>query len=176
MRTSKIKLIVAALAALVSFPAFAADHANCPMAGDSGRAGCCSSSAAKPMSTAFAMPPAAPMATDAKQLGEADAAFLARYEHVHAALAADDFAAAQTAATGLDGAEAVAAAKDIAAARVAFKALSEKAVAIARGHDGFYVVHCPMVKGGGADWVQTTRKISNPYFGKKMLTCGTIKE
>lgn len=33
-----------------------------------------------------------------------------------------------------------------------------------------------MVEGGEGDWVQTTTKINNPYFGKAMLTCGSIKE
>lgn len=26
------------------------------------------------------------------------------------------------------------------------------------------------------DWVQTSEKISNPYAGKEMLTCGSIKK
>ncbi len=34
-----------------------------------------------------------------------------------------------------------------------------------------YVVFCPMVK---KPWLQESTDISNPYFGPKMLRCGTI--
>ena len=27
-----------------------------------------------------------------------------------------------------------------------------------------------------ADWVQSTRAVTNPYLGKDMLTCGEVKE
>ena len=40
-----------------------------------------------------------------------------------------------------------------------------------------YVAHCPMFnKKKGADWLSETREIKNPYYGKEMLTCGSIKE
>jgi membrane fusion protein, copper/silver efflux system len=36
-----------------------------------------------------------------------------------------------------------------------------------------YQFHCPMAKGNqGADWLQSDSVLSNPYFGKAMLTCG----
>jgi Cu(I)/Ag(I) efflux system membrane fusion protein len=36
------------------------------------------------------------------------------------------------------------------------------------------LVHCPMAFGGeGADWLQEADEVTNPYFGKKMLRCGT---
>jgi Cu(I)/Ag(I) efflux system membrane fusion protein len=36
---------------------------------------------------------------------------------------------------------------------------------------------CPMAFGNkGAYWLQTEKKIRNPYFGTKMLGCGEIKE
>jgi Cu(I)/Ag(I) efflux system membrane fusion protein len=36
---------------------------------------------------------------------------------------------------------------------------------------------CPMAFGNkGAYWLQTEKKIRNPYFGKKMHGCGEIKE
>ena len=40
-----------------------------------------------------------------------------------------------------------------------------------------YVDHCPMYNDNkGATWLSETKEIKNPYFGKEMDTCGTIKE
>lgn len=121
-------------------------------------------------------------------------AFLAQYEKVRAALASDDLAAAKSAAAPLakdlaavakeqskaqpaaDAAKKLASAASLAEAREAFKAVSKRAVHYAQGQKGFYIANCPMVDGGGGDWVQTSTKIRNPYFGKSMLTCGSIKE
>ncbi|MFQ5501085.1 MAG: efflux RND transporter periplasmic adaptor subunit [Phycisphaerae bacterium] len=36
-----------------------------------------------------------------------------------------------------------------------------------------YIFHCPMSK---ADWVQTSKKKANPYYGFKMLDCGKLVE
>lgn len=33
-------------------------------------------------------------------------------------------------------------------------------------------VHCPMVPGGGGDWIQTAGDVLNPYWGGEMLRCG----
>lgn len=39
-----------------------------------------------------------------------------------------------------------------------------------------YVQNCPMANSNkGADWLSKEKKISNPYFGKNMLTCGETK-
>ena len=112
-------------------------------------------------------------ATDA--LGEKDTAFLAHYETVRAALADDKLDAAQAAAKDLDGAAAITAAKSMGDARKAFRLISARAVALAQGRTGFFIAHCSMYP-GGADWVQTTKEISNPYWGKSMLRCGEIVE
>lgn len=43
--------------------------------------------------------------------------------------------------------------------------------------DTFYVQHCPMANDNdGADWLSKHKKILNPYFGEKMLTCGTVQD
>lgn len=120
-------------------------------------------------------------------------AFLAQYEKVRVALAADDLATAKAAATPLakdlsqvakeqpkaqaaaEGASKLAAAASLKEAREAFMAVSRRAVHLADGQEGYYIAHCPMVADNGADWVQTSTKISNPYFGKGMLMCGSIK-
>ena len=40
-----------------------------------------------------------------------------------------------------------------------------------------YKDHCPMYNDNkGADWLSEVKEIKNPYYGKKMLTCGTVKE
>lgn len=121
-------------------------------------------------------------------------AFLGQYEKVRAALAADDLAAAKSAAAPLakdlaevakeqtkaqsaaDAAKKLTSATSLAEARESFKGVSKRAVHYAQGQKGYYVANCPMVEGGEGDWVQTSTKISNPYFGKSMLTCGSIKE
>ena len=40
-----------------------------------------------------------------------------------------------------------------------------------------YILHCPMANDGkGADWISTEAVIKNPYYGAKMLSCGSVKE
>ena len=103
-----------------------------------------------------------------------DKQFLAGYEKIHAALAADDLSAAKDAAKdlGAEGAD-IAKATSLKDARASFEKLSSRAQTLAAGQSGYYVVHCPMLK---KDWVQTSTTIANPYAGKEMATCGEIKK
>lgn len=40
-----------------------------------------------------------------------------------------------------------------------------------------YVAFCPMANDGqGAIWISEIKEIKNPYYGKEMLTCGSIKQ
>ena len=40
-----------------------------------------------------------------------------------------------------------------------------------------YQDHCPMYNDGkGANWLSEVKEIKNPYLGKKMPTCGIVKE
>jgi hypothetical protein len=110
----------------------------------------------------------------AAPLSETDKQFLAGYEKVRSALAADDLGAAKTAAADLgDEAAELAKSSSLKDARAAFEKLSEKAKQLATGQAGYYVAHCPMLK---KDWVQTSEKIANPYGGKEMVTCGEIRK
>lgn len=111
---------------------------------------------------------------EAAPLSDADKQFLARYEKVRNALAADDLAGARTAAVDLgnEGAD-LAKSSSLKEARAAFEKLSDKAKQLAAGQTGYYVVNCPMLK---KDWVQTSEKIANPYYGKEMAACGEIKK
>lgn len=129
----------------------------------------------------------APLDSDQKQ-------FLAQYELVRAALAADDLAAAKKAAAvvaampvihhenGVDAppgyvqdARKFAGADSLKDAREVFKSFSKRAVHVAEGKPGYYVAHCPMVPNNEGDWIQISKEIANPYFGKAMLSCGSIK-
>ncbi|MEI6948587.1 DUF3347 domain-containing protein [Paraflavisolibacter sp. H34] len=61
-----------------------------------------------------------------------------------------------------------------------FETLSQEVYELARagGTGGtLYLDFCPMYnKNKGAGWVSETKEIRNPYLGKEMLTCGTVKE
>lgn len=109
----------------------------------------------------------------ASALSTTDQTYLTRYEKVRAALVTDDLAAAKTAAQDLgeEGA-ALAQSDSLEVARKSFAQLSAKAERLAKGQPGLFVVHCPMAN---KDWVQTSAKIANPYFGQKMPGCGEIK-
>lgn len=110
----------------------------------------------------------------AEELSESDKFFLADYEKMRAALAADDLVrsnevAAELTADGFPAAKS----ETLERARAEFVKLSETAITTATKQPGYYVVHCPMLN---RDWVQTSKQISNPYGGKDLLTCGQIKE
>ena len=45
------------------------------------------------------------------------------------------------------------------------------------GLGGVYLAHCPMAFDfKGASWLTTEPAIANPYFGDRMLRCGTIEQ
>lgn len=64
------------------------------------------------------------------------------------------------------------------AARKEFKPISHAVVTMAtqaRGDNAeqpFTHYFCPMVPGGGGDWLQANGELLNPYFGSQMLHCG----
>lgn len=125
--------------------------------------------------------------------------FLAQYEVVRTALAADDLTATQKAAAAIvtesktapaepltpeqkerqvsfaATVKKIATAESLDAARDAFKTLSKRAIHYAEGKEGYYIANCPMVPRDQGNWVQISKSVSNPYFGKAMLTCGSIK-
>lgn len=46
-----------------------------------------------------------------------------------------------------------------------------------KGGQTLYKDFCPMFNDGkGASWISETKEINNPYLGKAMPTCGTMKE
>ncbi len=73
-------------------------------------------------------------------------------------------------------ADALAKAKDLKAARQAFRPLSASLIKYLAdnkaGKGTYHEAYCPMAKAG---WLQTEKEVRNPYYGKEMLTCGTLK-
>lgn len=69
---------------------------------------------------------------------------------------------------------------DIALQRQHFVDMSEGIYAMVKAFGGgrpVYHAHCPMAQDNkGAMWISETKEIRNPYFGEKMISCGTIKE
>lgn len=106
-------------------------------------------------------------------LSDKDKQFLAGYEKVHTALAADDLSIAKAAAAdlGSEGAE-LSKSNSLKDARAAHEKLSAKAKQLSTGQPGYHVYHCPMLK---KDWVQISTTTANPYGGKEMVGCGEIQ-
>ncbi|MCU0685090.1 MAG: SCO family protein [Polyangiaceae bacterium] len=122
---------------------------------------------------------------------------LAAYETMRVRFAADDVAGAKAQAAAIAdastkasadagasskallelaaAARAVNAAADIDAARLAFGELSKQVVALLVAdpalREGRFLFRCPMAT-GYQKWVQTNPSLTNPYWGKRMLTCG----
>ena len=70
------------------------------------------------------------------------------------------------------------AAKGIDKQRAAFALLTESMYPLVKASKTAYKVyynHCPMYN-GGANWLSKEQGIRNPYYGSKMLTCGSTKE
>lgn len=116
----------------------------------------------------------------ADQLHDAKAGAAAFLEAMQQAPRSGD--AARQAAALTAPAQIIAVASDIATARTEFLALSTAFTSLVE-HVGtthgetLYVAHCPMAFGNrGADWVQASQTLANPYYGASMLRCGTIKK
>jgi DNA-binding NtrC family response regulator len=71
-------------------------------------------------------------------------------------------------------------ATDIKLQRSHFVQLSESVYELVKQFGGgrpLYHDHCPMARDNqGAMWISEIKDVKNPYFGNKMLTCGTVEE
>lgn len=88
----------------------------------------------------------------------------------------------------LEGGEAVhKAANELAASsspdsrKAAFSELSSKMASFLEAgklaEDQLYLAHCPMANNNsGGFWIHHEKEVINPFFGGKMLKCGSIKE
>ncbi|NTS43105.1 MAG: DUF3347 domain-containing protein [Chitinophagaceae bacterium] len=74
----------------------------------------------------------------------------------------------------------IAANDDLEKQREHFAALSNEAYKLAKSFGAgktVYHEHCPMaLNDKGAMWLSETKEIKNPYYGEKMMTCGTVEE
>ena len=114
------------------------------------------------------------VSASAAKLTDQDKKFLAGYEKAHVALTSDNLDGAKAAAPELgDAGVELGKSASLKDARIAFEKLSDKAKQLTAGRSGYYVVNCPMLK---KDWVQTSTTIANPYGGKDMATCGSVKK
>ncbi len=70
--------------------------------------------------------------------------------------------------------------KDVDVQRQAFSSLSVNMYALAKvtkQDDPVYYQHCPMYNSGkGANWLSKESAVKNPFYGAKMLTCGSTVE
>ncbi|MFS4471914.1 DUF3347 domain-containing protein [Chryseobacterium sp. T20] len=77
-------------------------------------------------------------------------------------------------------AEKIATTKDIEKQRGTFALLSENIYAltkVSKQSETLYYQHCPMFNNGkGANWLSKEEAIKNPFYGSKMLTCGSVQE
>lgn len=83
-----------------------------------------------------------------------------------------EFATARRAAERMSG--------PLEATRIANRTVSHallKAATVARGQqtaENLNHYYCPMVPGGGGDWLQMKGELANPYWGEEMLRCGEL--
>ena len=118
-----------------------------------------------------------------------------QYTKLTTALTAGNIAEAKIASNAIEtGARIIPGGKSIAASaakitkaptleaqRTAYEKLSNDIIAFVKKagvSDGeLYVQYCPMAfNDKGAAWLSSSKEIRNPYFGKKMLNCGEVKE
>lgn len=117
------------------------------------------------------------------------------YIHLKNALVASDQQEAKKGGDGLTKAlagvpkadKALAEAKKVAQAttleeqRKAFTSLSNEMATLVKDAEitkgELYLEYCPMANGNkGGSWLSNEKEIRNPYFGDKMLKCGSVKE
>ncbi len=66
--------------------------------------------------------------------------------------------------------------------RESFHLLSQQLIKVSKQYGSVikgptYIVHCPMAfNNSGANWLQTSDQVRNPYFGEMMLKCGGVEE
>lgn len=76
---------------------------------------------------------------------------------------------------------AIIAEKNIEERRKSFSTISESMFELIRvvryNKEKVYQLHCPMAfDNAGANWLNNTASVKNPYFGIKMLSCGEAKD
>ena len=121
------------------------------------------------------------VATDATSAAATTEAFLAQLGKVDMSLVKGDAHLYwMDQLNGLKGhAEQIGKEEDVEKQRTQFSFLSELIIQTleAFGYEGdkLYIQHCPMAMDNeGANWISTEEQIQNPYFGDKMMKCGSV--
>lgn len=93
---------------------------------------------------------------------------------------AQDLADAEVREVVFEAVRKIASADDINVQRTAFAELTEPIQGLVAGaivSGKIFKQYCPMAfEGAGAYWLSSTEVVANPYFGEKMLRCGSTKE
>jgi hypothetical protein len=131
-----------------------------------------------------------------KRLTESERAALAEYEKIRLALANDDLEAALRSAQNLracfpqlaisDQSSALQQSTSLESARHIFKEISQDAITLVRGADGYFIGECPPGNGCPINcspcrmdefgpWVQISPELKNPYMGKDSPRCGVLR-
>ena len=85
------------------------------------------------------------------------------------------------ATAALEATSKIALTSDLKEQRKAFSALSNEMATLVKSSKLsagiLYLEYCPMANSNkGAYWLSNEKEIKNPYFGDKMLRCGSVKE
>ena len=132
-----------------------------------------------PALTAFYQVKDALVATDAPKAKQRAATLVAALGKVEAAnLSVTDKKALSTAKLT---ATAMTKTTDVVVQREQFEGLSTSMIALAKATKPntapTYVQFCSMAaEGKGASWLSDKKEVRNPYYGDKMLKCGSVKE
>ncbi len=117
------------------------------------------------------------VATDAANAKSGAAALLTALNGLEtASLSATDKKALTTAKTSATG---ITKTSDVDTQRGQFETLSTAMIALVKATKPgkSYVQFCPMAADGkGAYWLSDKTEVRNPYYGDKMLKCGSVKE
>ena len=80
----------------------------------------------------------------------------------------------------IKAAEVIASSEDVELQRTSFKTVTDGLIMAFKANekeDGLFVQYCPMAfDNTGASWISLSDQIRNPYFGDRMLKCGTVLE
>lgn len=169
------KLILSFVAALAAVSSLQAHCGSCGVGGDAEHAASCENCPAEQLEGYYSTQKG--LANDDLAAAKKGAdAFLAHAETMECNSGEDSCCS-----TEMDAASTISGASDIAAARVAFKdwsdALLGKLEKSGLGEGVAYKMHCPMAfNNTGADWIQGSKDLRNPYYGSMMLTCGFVSE
>ncbi len=94
--------------------------------------------------------------------------------------AAEEFLSLNPNATMKESLQAIVGTEDVAAQRVTFETLSENMYELVKANGSstpLYKQYCPMAFGNkGAYWLAAEEEVNNPYFGDRMLHCGSVQE